>query len=42
MDAQISRDLKYVRSFVMRNNRLYLSLFADGGIYQFERDKRGD
>lgn len=42
MDAQISRDLKYVRSFVMQDNRLYLSLFADGGIYQFERDSQGE
>jgi para-nitrobenzyl esterase len=26
----------YVRSYVMRGGRLYLSLMADGGIYEFE------
>ena len=26
----------YVRSYVLRNGRLYLSLMADGGIYEFE------
>ncbi len=35
MDAQLARDLKYVRSFVMQEDRLYLSLFADGGTYEF-------
>lgn len=26
----------YVRSYVLRDGRLYLSLMADGGIYEFE------
>jgi para-nitrobenzyl esterase len=26
----------YVRSYVLNNGRLYLSLMADGGIYEFE------
>jgi para-nitrobenzyl esterase len=26
----------YVRSYVLRNGHLYLSLMADGGIYEFE------
>jgi para-nitrobenzyl esterase len=26
----------YVRSYVMKDGRLYLSLMADGGIYEFE------
>ena len=29
--------LPYVRSFVLREGRLYLALFADGGIYEFEQ-----
>jgi heat shock protein HslJ len=36
MDARVTRDMEYVRSFVSRDDRLYLSLYADGGIYQFE------
>jgi len=30
------RDLGYVRSYVLRDGNLYLSLMADGGIYAFE------
>jgi len=30
------RDLGFVRSFVMRDGQLHLSLMADGGIYTFE------
>ena len=36
MDERIARDAEYVRSFVLRDGRLYLSLFADGGIYVWE------
>lgn len=36
MDERIGRDAQYVRSFVLRNGRLYLSLMADGGIYAWE------
>jgi para-nitrobenzyl esterase len=27
----------FIRSYVMRDGRLFLSLMADGGIYEFER-----
>ena len=27
----------YVRSYLVKDNRLFLSLMADGGIYEFER-----
>ena len=29
----------YVRSYVIKDGRLYLSLMADGGVYEFERLK---
>jgi para-nitrobenzyl esterase len=28
--------MAYVRSYVIRNGHLFLSLMADGGIYEFE------
>ena len=31
----IVRQLPYIRSYVMRDGRLYLSLMADGGTYEF-------
>lgn len=40
LDARFLRDLSYVRSYVLREGRLYLALMADGGIYVFE--KQGD
>ena len=33
---QIVKQLPYVRSYVMKDDRLFLSLMADGGIYEFE------
>ena len=30
------KQLPYVRSYVIKGNNLYLSLMADGGIYEFE------
>ncbi|HEX7123741.1 MAG TPA: META domain-containing protein [Gemmatimonadaceae bacterium] len=33
---QIVRQWPYVRSYVMRDGHLFLSLMADGGIYEFE------
>ena len=33
IDKKIAADAKYVRGYLIRENRLYLSLFADGGIY---------
>lgn len=35
------RDLDFVRSYVMRDGHLYLSLMADGGIYAFEPEPSG-
>jgi para-nitrobenzyl esterase len=32
---RISRDIPYVRSFLLKQGHLYLSLMADGGIYHF-------
>jgi para-nitrobenzyl esterase len=36
MHDQIVRQLPYVRSYVIKDGRLFLSLMADGGIYEFE------
>lgn len=36
MEQRLVRDWPYVRSYVMRDGRLYLALFADGGIYELE------
>ena len=36
MDEQIGRDSEYVRSYLLRDGVLALSLFADGGIYLWE------
>ena len=33
---QIVRQLPHVRSYVVKDGRLFLSLMADGGIYEFE------
>lgn len=35
LDERIARDMGYVRSYVLRDGRLYLSLMADGGIYEW-------
>lgn len=35
IDARVLRDLPYVRSFLLRDGRLHLSLMADGGIYSW-------
>jgi para-nitrobenzyl esterase len=32
---QIARQWMYVRSFVLKDGHLFLSLMADGGIYEF-------
>jgi len=34
---QIVKQLPYVRSYVMKNGHLFLSLMADGGVYEFEQ-----
>jgi uncharacterized protein/heat shock protein HslJ len=36
LEQRFVRDLGYVRSYTMRDGHLYLSLMADGGIYDFE------
>ena len=36
LDERIARDSEYVRSFLLRDGRLYLSLMADAGIYAWE------
>jgi heat shock protein HslJ len=33
LDEKIVADAKYVRGYLLRDNRLYLSLYADGGIH---------
>jgi heat shock protein HslJ len=33
---QIAKDWEYVRGYVLKGGHLYLSLMADGGIYEFE------
>jgi heat shock protein HslJ len=35
-DERIVRDAEYVRSYLLRDGRLYLSLMADAGIYVWE------
>jgi len=35
LDERIARDLGYVRSYLLKDGRLYLSLMADGGIYEW-------
>jgi len=37
MGDQIARDAEYVRTYVVRGDRLYLNLMADGGNYVWER-----
>lgn len=37
LDTRIARDAAYVRTYVLRGNRLYLNLMADGGNYVWER-----
>ena len=34
------KQLPYVRSYVLKDGRLFLSLMADGGIFEFERASR--
>lgn len=34
-DQRIARDLAFVRSYVLKDGKLFLSLFADGGIYEW-------
>jgi len=36
LDERIARDMDYVRSFLLKDGRLHMSLMADGGIYAWE------
>ena len=36
LNDRIAKDLGYVRSYMMKDGHLFLSLMADGGIYEFE------
>jgi len=38
-DQKVIRDLPYVRSYLIKNGKLYLSLMADGGIYEWQQQK---
>jgi heat shock protein HslJ len=38
MDEGIARQSPYIRSYLLKDGRLYLSLMADGGIYAWEPD----
>lgn len=38
MDEHVLSQAPYVRSFLLKDGRLYLSLMADGGIYVWEPD----
>jgi para-nitrobenzyl esterase len=37
LNDKLARDWEYVRTYTLRNGRLYLSLMADAGIYEFLR-----
>jgi len=41
LDERIAKDAEYVRSYLLRDGRLYLSLMADGGIYTWEPNPDG-
>ena len=36
MGEKLARDLDYVRSYLLKEGRLYLSLMADAGIYEWQ------
>lgn len=37
-EQKLLRDLPYVRSYFLRDGKLFLSLMADGGIYEWQPD----
>jgi len=41
LQKRFVKDLAYVRSYVVRDGKLFLSLMADGGIYAFEPTEPG-
>ena len=42
VDEQVTRQAPYVRSYLLKDGRLYLSLMADGGIFVWERSASAD
>ena len=36
LDERVARDLPYVRGFLIKDGKLYLSLMADAAIYEWE------
>jgi heat shock protein HslJ len=42
IDARIARDMEFVRSYLLKEGRLYLNLMADGGIYVWDHDLGSD
>jgi para-nitrobenzyl esterase len=36
MSDRLFGDFQYVRSYIMKDGHLFISLMADGGIYEFE------
>jgi len=39
LDQNLSRQLPHVRSFVLKEGRLFMSLMADGGILEWARQE---
>lgn len=39
-DERVARDMAYVRSYLLREGQLHMSLYADGGIYTWRRSGR--
>ena len=37
LDERVARDLGHVRSYLLKDGKLFLSLMADGGIYEWHR-----
>lgn len=36
-DERVARDMAYVRTYLLRDGKLHMSLYADGGIYTWRR-----
>lgn len=41
VDGRIARDIEYVRSYLIRDGRLHMSLMSDGGIYTWRPANSG-
>lgn len=39
IDSEVLKRLPYIRSFVVKDGRLFLSMMADGGAFEFEPSK---